>query len=82
MTIFETLSTIISDVLDEDDLEITPDTVADDAEDWDSLAQIQIIHAIEHELKIKFSLQEIEQLNHAGNVGDTVELISKKIEAP
>ncbi|MEZ9526171.1 acyl carrier protein [Enterovibrio norvegicus] len=81
MDILDAISRIIADVLDEDDLVVTRDTTADDAEDWDSLAQIQIIDAIEKELAIKFSLLEIEQLNQAGDVGGTVDLISRKLEA-
>ncbi|WP_028025150.1 acyl carrier protein [Enterovibrio calviensis] len=81
MDILNAISQIISDVLDEDDLVVSRETTADDAEDWDSLAQIQIIDAIEKELTIKFSLLEIEQLNQAGNVGDTVDLITRKLKA-
>jgi len=81
MDILDSISKIIIDVLDEEDLVVTPDTTADDAEDWDSLAQIHIIVAIEKELGIKFSLQEIHQLNQADNVGNTVDLISQKLDA-
>ena len=81
MDILDSISKIIVDVLDEEDLVVTRDTTADDAEDWDSLAQIQIIVAIEEELGIKFSLQEIHQLNQADNVGNTVDLISQKLDA-
>jgi len=81
LDILDSISKIIVDVLDEEDLVITRNTTVDDAEDWDSLAQIQIIAAIEKELEIKFSLQEIEQLNQAGNVGNTVDLISQKLDA-
>ena len=45
------------------------------------LAQIQIIAAIEKELGIRFSLQEIQQLNQADNVGNTVDLVSQKLDA-
>jgi acyl carrier protein len=81
MDVLDSISKIIVDVLDEEDLVVTRDTTADDAEDWDSLAQIQIIVAIEKELGIKFSLQEIQQLNQADNVGNTVDLISQKLDA-
>jgi acyl carrier protein len=81
MDILDSISKIIVDVLDEEDLVVTRDTTADDAEDWDSLAQIQMILAIEKELGIKFSLQEIQQLNQADNVGNTVDLISQKLDA-
>lgn len=81
MDVLDSISKIIADVLDEEDLLITRDTTAEDVEDWDSLAQIQIIAAIEKELNIKFSLQEIQQLNQANTVGCTVDLISQKLGA-
>ena len=81
MDILDSISKIIVDVLDEEDLVVTRDTTADDAEDWDSLAQIQIIVAIEKELGIKFCLQEIQQLNQADNVGNTVDIVSQKLDA-
>lgn len=80
MDILGSISKIIVEVLDEEELVVTRDTTADDAEDWDSLAQIQIILAIEKELGIKFSLQEIQQLNEADNVGSTVDIISQKLD--
>jgi acyl carrier protein len=81
MDILDLISKIIVDLLDEEDLVVTRDTTVDDAEDWDSLAQIQIIVAIEKELGIKFSLQEIQQLNQADNVGNTVDIVSQKLDA-
>ncbi|MCG7499641.1 acyl carrier protein [Vibrio sp. Of7-15] len=81
MNILDRLSDIIQDVLDDDELEITRNTTADDAEDWDSLAQIQIIDALEKEFHIKLSMAEIEQMNQAGHVGATVDLIAQKLTA-
>ena len=81
MDVLKEISKIIVDVLDEDDLVVTRDTTAEDAEDWDSLAQIQIIDAIEKEFHIKFDLANIALLNQAGCVGNTVDLISQKINA-
>jgi len=80
MDILDSISKIIVDVLDEEDLVVTRDTTADDTEDWDSLAQIQIILAIEKELGIKFGLQEVQQLNQVDNVGNMVDLISQKLD--
>ena len=80
MDILKAVSNIIVDVLDEEDLVVTRDTTADDAEDWDSLTQIQIIDSIEKEFHIKLELADIELLNQAGCVGDTVDFISRKLE--
>ncbi|OUS27015.1 hypothetical protein A9Q99_17575 [Gammaproteobacteria bacterium 45_16_T64] len=74
MTILMKVSEIIRDVLDEE-LDITMGTSASDAEDWDSLANIQIIDAIEKEFDINLSIKDIDVLNKAGNVGATIDLI-------
>lgn len=66
---------IMEDTFDEDDLVITPETTADDIEDWDSLSHIRLIVAIERAFGIKFSNAEIEGL---GNVGELVAAISAK----
>lgn len=49
---------------------------ADDVEEWDSLSHMNLIVAIEKEFKISFTLDELEKQN---NVGDTIDLILKKI---
>jgi acyl carrier protein len=66
---------IMEDTFDEDDLVITPETTADDIEDWDSLSHIRLIVAIERAFGIKFSNAEIEGL---GNVGELVAAIAAK----
>ena len=48
---------------------------ANDIEDWDSLAQINLIIAIEKEFKVKFRLEEVSNLK---NIGEMLELLSKK----
>jgi acyl carrier protein len=74
--ILEQLQGIFHDVFDDDSLIIIRDTCADDIEDWDSLAQINLIVAIEKEFKAKFSLVELLTLS---NVGDMVDLIMSKV---
>ncbi|WP_257285054.1 acyl carrier protein [Endozoicomonas sp. SESOKO1] len=80
-TVLATTSEIIRDILDEDSLEITEQTQRSALESWDSMAQIQIICAIEKDFAIKFSLDELEQLNQMDSVGDVVSLVSVKTSA-
>lgn len=77
MKIKERLQEIFRDVFDEEDLEIREDMSAKDIDDWDSLAQINLIVAIEKEFGVKFNLDEVSQLK---NIGEMLGLISKKIE--
>ena len=66
---------IFRDVLDNEDIEINFDTVADDIEEWDSLSHIQLIVAIEKHFKIKFNSRELMEWK---TVGDMIECISAK----
>ncbi|MEN8220295.1 MAG: acyl carrier protein [Pseudomonadota bacterium] len=67
---------IFRDVLDNEELEIGAESNANNVEDWDSLAHINLVVAIEKEFKISFALGEIDSLK---NVGEFVDLIKQKI---
>ena len=72
--VLEKIRPIFNDVFD-DELLITSETCADDIEDWDSLAQINLIVAMEKMFNVKFALADLLALM---NVGDMVELILAK----
>ena len=67
---------IFRDIFDNSSLVLSRDTSALDIEDWDSLAQINIVSACEKQFGIKFEIPEIIGL---GNVGDLVDTIDAKI---
>lgn len=67
---------IFRTVFSESDLSISATTSASDIADWDSLAQIQLLMAMEQTFEIQFSLDEVEDLQ---NVGEIVELILAKV---
>ena len=69
------LQDIFRDLFDEDDLELTNETSANDIDDWDSITHIQLLVLIEKELNVKFTSAEIHNFK---NVGDIVECIEKK----
>ena len=73
--ILERLESIFQDVLDLPDLKLTQNLSAKDVPEWDSIAHISILAAIQDEFKIKFSVDDIGSLK---NVGDLVELIERK----
>lgn len=70
------LNLIFCEVFDNDTLKISEQTTAKDIEDWDSLAQIDIILQIETEFHIKFELKDVE---HMVRVGDMIDSIQSKI---
>ncbi len=70
------IQAILRDVLDLDDLTVSPSTTAPEVEGWDSLAHINIIVAMEKDFGLKFALGELEDLK---NVGDMIALVRKKV---
>ena len=56
---------------------ITRESNAATVEDWDSLAHVNLVTAIEKKYKIKFALGELQELK---NVGDMIDLIEAKLE--
>lgn len=73
--ILKRIQAIFQDVLDNEDIELNAETTAEDIEEWDSLSHIQLIVAIEKELKIKFTSMEILSWK---NVGEMIECIMLK----
>lgn len=69
------MNEIFRDVLDNDDIELTRETTAEDIEEWDSLAHIGLIVAIEKHFKLKFSMMDVKPLK---NVGEFIDLIQRK----
>ena len=71
-SIFDAVQQIFRDNFDDEELVITPETCADDIEDWDSLEQINLLTAMEKQFGVKFKLDDVRGL---ANVGDMVDLI-------
>lgn len=63
---------IFRDTLDNDDIALTPQTTADDVDDWDSLSHIMLIVAIEKEFKIKFTSKEILSWSNVSEMIDCI----------
>ncbi len=74
--ILNEFNVIFRDVLDNDDITLTRDTVAKDVEEWDSLSHVQLVVAIEKKFKIRFTSAEITSWK---NVGEVVDAVAKKL---
>ena len=72
------LTEIFQDILDDDDIRLSPETTANDIKDWDSANHINLVVSTEMRFGVKFTNVDIEQLK---NVGDFVALIQKKLAA-
>ena len=70
--ILSRLNGIFRDVLDDDEIALTPATVADDVDGWDSLAHVRLMLTVERSFGVKFTAAEIGRMK---NVGDLVALL-------
>jgi acyl carrier protein len=75
--ILEKVQTVFRDVFDNDSIEITPDTRAEDIEEWDSLSHVQLIVELEKEFSVKLTSKEIFSWD---NVGEMVQALETKID--
>ena len=74
--IYERLNSVFREFFDDEEIELEPDTTADDIEDWDSLNHITLMAAVEDEFGIRFTMGEVSGMK---NVGEMVEIIKRKM---
>jgi acyl carrier protein len=78
MTTEEILKTL-TDVMNETfeiDYDVQTSTSADDIDEWDSIAHIELISKIEAHYGVRFALGELQDLQ---NVGDFIKLVQEKL---
>ena len=66
---------IFRDVFDDASLVITAETNSTNVQDWDSLAHLSLVTAIERHFKVRFALGELQGIK---DVGEMLTLIEKK----
>ncbi|MBO6149262.1 MAG: acyl carrier protein [Lachnospiraceae bacterium] len=76
--LFSRITEIFREEFDDDTLVIVDETNAEDIEDWDSLAHVELVMAMEKAFSMKFNLREVGELK---NVGEMADLILRKMEA-
>ena len=74
--VLKKLNEVFIDVLDKDSIVLENHTTANDIDEWDSLAHIHLVVAIERNFKIHFSSKEIQSWE---NVGELVDCIYGKV---
>ena len=75
-SILESMIQLFSEILDYPVSKINKDSSSDTIKNWDSLQNINLVIAVENKFKIKFKIEEIEDLN---KIEDFSILVEKKI---
>jgi acyl carrier protein len=63
-----TLTQILSDLLGDDSIALTMETVREDIPGWDSFAYINFIVAVEAEFGVKFRIADVESFPNVGAI--------------
>ena len=78
----EQVQEVFRDVFDIPDLILNERMTADDVDGWDSLANINLMVALEKQLGVRFATAEISRLQEDGaNVGTLLELLTRKLNS-
>ncbi len=75
--ILKQVNEVFNDVMDNDSIVLNDLTSANDVEEWDSLAHIHLVVAIERHFKIRFGSKEIQSWE---NVGEMLDCIVGKVK--
>ena len=62
------LTQILSDLLGDDSIKLTMDTVREDVDGWDSFNYINFIVAVEAEFGVKFRIADVESFPNVGAI--------------
>ena len=76
--IYDALNQVFRNVLEDDSISLTPQTTAEDVENWDSMNHIFIVVELEKRFGVKFHAAEMEELK---NVGELVSLLEDRLAA-
>lgn len=70
--IFEMVNTIFRDVFDDEMIDVSDETTAENIEGWDSLMHITLISEIESAFDIRFEMQDVTNMKSVGEMIDKI----------
>ena len=70
--VLDKMNKIFVEVLNLDEVNLTDETTANDIDEWNSLAHMQIVVALEHEFGVKFKGREVMKWKNVGQIVDTI----------
>lgn len=78
MSIIAQLNAVFCEVFDDPMIVIRPETEAADIPDWDSVAQVKLVLAIEELFSVRFASEELSEFHC---VGDLVRALERRMGA-
>jgi acyl carrier protein len=72
MSVIERLKLVVSDVLELDPAEIDAAAGRETLAAWDSLAHLRIMGAVEEEFSVRFTMQEIAEMDTLAGIERTI----------
>lgn len=76
MTTMETLTEVFRMVFEDPEIELTPETTADDIDGWDSLSHVNLIMAVANRFQVSFKQKDVVGFK---NVGDLARCVESKL---
>jgi acyl carrier protein len=67
---WEKLQTVFREIFDDDELDIHPQTTANDIDGWDSLTHVNLVINVEKRFGVKFRSSDIAKLKSVGDLSD------------
>lgn len=71
-SIYSSLTEIMVDVFDDDDVVATDDLTAEKVHGWDSLAHVRLMVQVERTFSIKFTASEINEFKSVGDLARSI----------
>ncbi len=71
-TILKSLETIFQETLENQTIRLRLETTANDIAEWDSVTHLVLLHSIEQELNVRFTLDEIMQFQNVGDICQSI----------
>lgn len=72
MDIYHELNQIARKVFDDDEIQLTPESTADDVEGWDSLSHTNLVRMIEQHFRVSFKPLEIMKWKNVGQMAESI----------
>ena len=70
--VYKKLTVVFKEVFDDPEITVTPESTADDIDEWDSLTHVNLIIAIELCFDIEFTQKEVMGFQKVGDMADCI----------